>query len=58
MARSLVRIISAGRAAKSNIFVNKATEAKYFYQNLKYEADGSLTIYVQANPPAGDRRAN
>jgi len=44
MARSLMRIISAGRAEKSNIFVNKPNETKYFYQNLKYEADGSLTI--------------
>ena len=101
--------------AKSNIFVNKPSETKYFYQDLdeaggrlnganrytvtfakdatppvngfwsltlynehhffepneikrysvgtknktlKYNADGSLTIYVQADPPAGDQRAN
>jgi hypothetical protein len=25
---------------------------------LKYDADGSLTIYVQPDPPAGDQRAN
>jgi hypothetical protein len=101
--------------AKSNIFVNRPSETKYFYQdldeagsrlngahrytvtfakdatppvngfwsltlynrhhffepnaisrysvgtknkNLKYNADGSLTIYVQAAPPAGDQRSN
>ena len=27
-------------------------------KTLKYDADGSLTIYVQADPPAGDQRAN
>jgi hypothetical protein len=101
--------------AKSNIFVNKPNETKYFYQDLdeagtrltganhytvtfakgetppvngfwsltlynqhhffepneierysvgtknkdlKYNADGSLTIYVQAAPPSDDQRAN
>ena len=101
--------------AKSNIFVNKPNETKYFYQDLdeaggrlnganrytvtfakdatppvngfwsltlynqhhffepneikrysvgtknkglKYNADGSLTIYVQAAPPTDDQRAN
>jgi hypothetical protein len=101
--------------AKSNIFVNKPNETKYFYQDLdadggrlngsgkytvtftkdqmppvkgfwsltlyneehffepneikrysvgtknkdlKLNADGSLTIYVQETPPEGDRRAN
>jgi len=101
--------------AKSNIFVNKPSETKYFYQDLdeaggrlnganrytvtfakdatppvngfwsltlynqhhffepneikrysvgtknkglKYNADGSLTIYVQAAPPTDDQRAN
>jgi hypothetical protein len=101
--------------AKSNIFVNKPLETKYFYQDLdqaggrlnganrytvtfakdatppvngfwsltiynqhhffepneikrysvgtknktlKYDPDGSLTIYVQADPPAGDQHAN
>jgi hypothetical protein len=101
--------------AKSNIFVNKPNETKYFYQDLdeaggrlnganrytvtfakdatppvngfwsltlynqhhffepneikrysvgtknktlKHNADGSLTIYVQADPPADDKRAN
>jgi hypothetical protein len=27
-------------------------------KTLKYNADGSLMIYVQADPPAGDQRAN
>ena len=27
-------------------------------KTLKYDPDGSLTIYVQADPPAGDQRAN
>jgi len=101
--------------AKSNIFVNKNTETKYFYQDLdatgerlngaehytvtfakgrlppvkgfwsltlynryhffapndlkryslgtknkdlKFNADGSLTIYVQADPPAEEKRSN
>src|SRR5262249_9595489 len=101
--------------AKSNIFVNKPNETKYFYQDLdddgqrlnganrytvtvakdqtppvrgfwsltlynqhhffepneikrystgtknkalKYNSDGSLTIYVQADPPPGDQHAN
>jgi hypothetical protein len=101
--------------ARSNIFVNKPTETRYFYQDLdssggrlngakrytvtfgkdltppvngfwsltlynehhffvpndlkrysigtknrqmKYNADGSLTIYVQSDPPDEDRRAN
>jgi hypothetical protein len=101
--------------AKSNIFVNRPSETKYFYQDLeeaggrlngahrytvtfakgatppvngfwsltlynrhhffepnaisrysvgtknkdlKYNADGSLTIFVQAAPPAGEQRSN
>ena len=101
--------------AKSNIFVNKNTETKYFYQDLdatgerlngaehytvtfakgrlppvkgfwsltlynryhffapndlkryslgtknkdlKFNADGSLTLYVQADPPAEEKRSN
>ena len=101
--------------AKSNIFVNRNTETKYFYQDLdssgerltgyerytitfakgqlppvkgfwsltlynehhffspnelkryslgtknntlQYNADGSLTLYVQAEPPAEDKRSN
>ena len=27
-------------------------------KTLRYDADGSLTIYVQPDPPAGDLRAN
>lgn len=35
--------------ARSNMFVNVPNETRYFYQDL--DADGSLTIYVQRDPP-------